>query len=151
MADEPRPHWDASLISAVLADLRDVYDSGYGEEQAFRIIAAVEDWQKRQVAALAAQRAFSDYVGRTGDCPCGDGDLYACPEHNREPWVAWWCAHIEQIEAAIARVREVCEVIVENAHQFYEVWDEDPTAAQVPYGQWMVARHILRALDGGAE
>lgn len=41
---ERRPHWDASLISAVLADLRDVYDSGYGEEQAFRIIAAVEDW-----------------------------------------------------------------------------------------------------------
>ena len=40
---ERRPHWDASLISAVLADLRDVYDSGYGEEQAFRIIAAVED------------------------------------------------------------------------------------------------------------
>ena len=41
---ERRSHWDASLISAVLADLRDVYDSGYGEEQAFRIIAAVEDW-----------------------------------------------------------------------------------------------------------
>jgi len=46
MADEPRPHWDASLISAVLADLRDVYDGGYGEEQAFRIIAAVEDWHR---------------------------------------------------------------------------------------------------------
>ena len=43
---ERRPHWDASLISAVLADLRDVYDSGYGEEQAFRIIAAVEDWHR---------------------------------------------------------------------------------------------------------
>jgi hypothetical protein len=54
-------------------------------------------------------------------------------------------------EAAIKRVRGICEVIVENAHQFYEVWDEDPTAAQVPYGQWMVARHILRALEGGSD
>ncbi len=52
MADEPRPHWDASLISAVLADLRDVYDGGYGEEQAFRIIAAVEDWQKKRWASI---------------------------------------------------------------------------------------------------
>src|SRR5574343_644793 len=51
----------------------------------------------------------------------------------------------EQAEAAVQRVRGICEVIVENAHQFYEAWDEAPTAAQVPYGQWMVARHILRA------
>ena len=56
-------------------------------------------------------------------------------------------AAIERL-AAIQRVQGICEVTVENAHQFYEVWDEDPTAAQVPYGQWMVARHILRALDG---
>lgn len=55
---------------------------------------------------------------------------------------------LKQAQAAIKRVQGICEVIVENAHQFYEVWDEDPTAAQVPYGQWMVARHILRALDG---
>ena len=60
-------------------------------------------------------------------------------------------ARAEKAEAAIKRVRGICEVIVENAHQFYEVWDEDPTAAQVPYGQWMVARHILRALEGESE
>ena len=53
-------------------------------------------------------------------------------------------ARAEKAEAAIKRVRGICEVIVENAHQFYEVWDEDSL-------QWMVARHILRALDGGAE
>ena len=47
-----RSHWDASLISAVLADLRDVYDSGYGEEQAFRIIAAVEDWIDARGSAI---------------------------------------------------------------------------------------------------
>ena len=60
-------------------------------------------------------------------------------------------ALIVQQQAQIARVRGICEVIVENAHQFYEVWDEYPTAAQVPYGQWMVARHILRALEGGSD
>ena len=49
---ERRSHWDASLISAVLADLRDVYDSGYGEDQAFRIIAAVEDWIDARGSAI---------------------------------------------------------------------------------------------------
>jgi len=51
-------------------------------------------------------------------------------------------------EAAIARVRDMCDTIVKNSHRFQDAWDEDPTAAQVPYGQAMVARHILQALDG---
>ena len=92
-----RSHWDASLISAVLADLRDVYDSGYGEEQAFRIIAAVEDWidargsaidGREVVAAIAAIARVRERAG--GPTPAVHGD-----------WMAGYAAAMRDILSAL--------------------------------------------------
>lgn len=150
---ERRPHWDDDLTDAVFRALSHTYRAqGWTggiaidlDESVYPLIAAVEDWHlsrmgqsgdeavkpKRQRVKARNVRVLKPRISETLDSDvCRSGK------------------EAERLTAAIKRVQGICEVIVENAHQFYEVWDEDPTAAQVPYGQWMVARHILRALDG---
>ena len=112
---ERRPHWDASLISAVLADLRDVYDSGYGEEQAFRIIAAVEDWVYDNFQGgeydnpveytpeeLAIQRVRELHGRHDPNCPYGEdcagaGLCLACREE-------YPCATIRALDGLEGRI-----------------------------------------------
>jgi len=84
---ERRPHWDAHLIDAIGADLRDVYENGYSEDQIFRVIAAVEDWHKAKRASR--DRTHSDECWRWHQ---------ECAEHL-----------IERQQAALRRVRQVAE------------------------------------------
>lgn len=122
---ERRPHWDDELIEAVRYNYNLQMSYADKEEELasiYDVIAAVEDWHEKFVM----HGAFRVLAERAANA-----DRLAL-----------------DAEAAIARVRDMCDTIVKNSHRFQDAWDEDPTAAQVPYGQAMVARHILQALDG---
>lgn len=121
---ERRPHWDDDLTDAVFRALSHTYRA--------------QGWTGG--IAIDLDESVYPLIAAVED--------WQAEKRRGEAAFSWLMARDARREAVIQRVQGICEVIVENAHQFYEVWDEDPTAAQVPYGQWMVARHILRALDG---
>ena len=102
---ERRPHWDASLISAVLADLRDVYDSGYGEEQAFRIIAAVEDWHRDRWTGVC--ESPEEVVRELKQAQAAIQRVQAvCDKPNRGPS---WDSYVEGYNDAISVVQAAME------------------------------------------
>ena len=102
---ERRPHWDASLISAVLADLRDVYDSGYGEEQAFRIIAAVEDCHRDRWTGVC--ESPEEVVRELKQAQAAIQRVQAvCDKPNRGPS---WDSYVEGYNDAISVVQAAME------------------------------------------
>lgn len=137
---ERRPHWDASLISAVLADLRDVYDSGYGEEQAFRIIAAVEDWHK----------AKRDSRVRTHGEHC-----WRWHTECAESLIEAQAATIQRVREGLAPGGELSRIIGETAGFVSMCWEPKPTgefdAGRAGDAVESLIRELRRALDGGAE
>ena len=119
-----RPHWDDELIDDVFR-LMDRYAAGVfrGEKNhgtpTYDIIAAVEDWQARRLGASAEQlNRIADWQWMKVSIPL-------------------W--HWAQAEAAIQRVRQLCQSAIDESYL------TDASIARAG-----LANRILRALDGAS-
>lgn len=119
---ERRPHWDDDLIDAV----RDAVDVEFDdiwrltEDSILAVIAAVEDWQKER-------SKWSDII---------QSPFEVAVRHNAAEERA------EKAEAAIARVRDVCDLWQRR----HDTSIRHPTAiAAIPITA------VLRALEGDSD
>ena len=125
---ERRPHWDDDLIDAV----RDAVDVEFddiwklSEDSIRAVIEAVEGWQEREKTRCKSDRA---YHCATHDTQWLDDESDRC-EYKR----------MVDAEAAIARVREVCDRELIDA----------PLKMMSPgrLGYRGALRNIIRALKG---
>ena len=130
---ERRPHWDDDLIEAVSCLVSvDIGDDCLVVADVYAIIAAVEDWHEKFVMhgafRVLAERAASAEADR---------DRLANQLLNEVPdSYVQMKARALTAEAAIARVREVCE--------------QDSGVADVDGQEFTMVEvdDILRALDG---
>lgn len=122
-----RPHWDDDLIDAVFRALSHTYRAqgwtgGIGidlDESVYPLIAAVEDWQIERNKGYMGQHEL--------------GIIHTITEVEFDA---------EKAEAAIARVRELCEAKTQ------EVAASDPLFGP-PCALYV--DDILRALDGDSD
>ena len=116
-----RPHWDDDLLAAVLRYLHDPAPLT-DDDRAWSIVEAVEGWQEREKTRCKSDRA---YHCTTHDTQWLDDESDRC-EYKR----------MIDAEAAIARVRDVCD----------RIWDDARYAHK--YGFLEVVREVRYALDG---
>ena len=116
-----RPLWDADLFYAVYDAALKAYDDGLdgGAYDTLPIIAVVEDWQARRLGASAEQlNRIADWQWMKVSIPL-------------------W--HWAQAEAAIQRVRQLCQSAIDESYL------TDASIARAG-----LANRILRALDGAS-
>lgn len=136
---ERRPHWDDDLIEAVsVAVVRMLYPEVYPSADIHAVIAAVEDWHEKFVMhgafRVLAERAASAEADR---------DRLANQLLNEVPdSYIQMKARALTAEAAIARVRELCE------DKTREVAASDPLFGP-PCALYV--DDILRALEGDGD
>jgi len=110
-----RPHWDDDLIDAVSESI----PYPFPEVVIYSVIAAVEDWQARRLGASAEQlNRIADWQWMKVSIPL-------------------W--HWAQAEAAIQRVRQLCQSAIDESYL------TDASIARAG-----LANRILRALDGAS-
>jgi len=128
---ERRPHWSDDLIDAV-RDAVDVEFDGIwklSEDSILAVIAAVEDNRPPSLSDLQVQHyaELREQAERAGQ----GLDVEALISARMEQ-----VARAENAEAAIARVRDVCD----------RIWDDARYAHK--YGFLEVVREVRYALDG---
>ena len=115
---ERRPHWDDELITAVCAAVANDHFY-FTTDQVYDIIDVVEDWQARRLGASAEQlNRIADWQWMKVSIPL-------------------W--HWAQAEAAIQRVRQLCQSAIDESYL------TDASIARAG-----LANRILRALDGAS-